>query len=224
MGSGGYVVYYGPSSRAASLLADSPIINATMLTTDNPGDFIIDVLGLGNDEGELALTEESSDHSSSQSTSDSGATELPQGGDSTEATSPRPLPQELNRSRLNSEEENDKHLRTIKLHKYFVSTSAYSELMTDLAPIIGTNEDSQQFNDENGIEMSDLSSHSSHGLITPRQNRKRTVQLPSVFGWDSINLKQSTKIQERFRYPATTLTQIWVLFCRRTQVILSAVV
>ena len=47
LGSGGYQVYSGPTAAAAQHLASSPSVMLSLADYDNPGDFIIDVLGLG---------------------------------------------------------------------------------------------------------------------------------------------------------------------------------
>lgn len=52
LGVGGILVFSGPTAEAAKFLAACPKVSISMDTYDNPGDFIIDVLGLGEGEGE----------------------------------------------------------------------------------------------------------------------------------------------------------------------------
>jgi len=47
LGTGGFLVYSGPTVQAASLLSQAPCVSLNLEKYDNPGDFIIDVLGLG---------------------------------------------------------------------------------------------------------------------------------------------------------------------------------
>lgn len=51
LGTGGYLVYSGPTHQAAHLLSQAPCVSLNLERYDNPGDFIIDVLGLGGTAG-----------------------------------------------------------------------------------------------------------------------------------------------------------------------------
>jgi energy-coupling factor transporter ATP-binding protein EcfA2 len=299
LGTGGYLVYYGPSASAASILASSPIVDTAFFNTENPGDFIIDILGLASDEVEIVssiplLQEDSASSSASVNGINDTTTEesttttriieterhirdyppadeeetkeqmqtlvstdsLPASSSSSGGVlSPLARP-----TRIINEADTDqnRHLRTLKLHEYFLSTTSYADLLEDLSPILTTGgggatrpgeEDNSSFTssrnrdvvrDDNDIEMVSMTGQSTHGLLSsstgrseetdPPRNRIRLPQfsssslgnnLPSVFGGnqeDNSHGTHSLSLQERFRYPAATSTQIWVLFCRRVQV------
>jgi energy-coupling factor transporter ATP-binding protein EcfA2 len=301
LGTGGYLVYYGPSASAASILASSPIVDTALFNTENPGDFIIDILGLALDEVEIVssiplLQEDSASSSASvngindtrteESTTTTRIIETkrhirdypPADEEETKEqmqtlVSTDSLPASSSSSggvlsplarptRIINEADTDqnRHLRTLKLHEYFLTTTSYADLLTDLSPILTTGgggggatrpgeEDNSSFTssrnrdvtrDDNDIEMVSMTGQSTHGLLSsstgrseetdPPRNRIRLPQfsssslgnnLPSVFGGnqeDNSHGTHSLSLQERFRYPAATSTQIWVLFCRRVQV------
>jgi ABC-type multidrug transport system ATPase subunit len=287
LGTGGYLVYYGPSASAASILASSPIVDTAFFSTENPGDFIIDILGLASDEVEIVssipLLQEDSASSSSvndatteESTTtriienerhihdyppvDEETKEQMQTLVSTDSLPSSVLSPLARPTRIINEADTDqnRHLRTLKLHEYFLTTTSYADLLTDLSPILKAGrgattrlveEDNSSFTssrnrdvvrDDNDIEMVNMTGQSTHGLLSsssrrsdetdPPRNRIRLPQfssssfnnnLPSVFGGnqeDNSHGTHSLSLQERFRYPAATSTQIWVLFCRRVQV------
>ena len=48
MGTGGKLVYYGPTAAVVDLFASSPLLQGVDIKLDNPGDFIIDMLNLSD--------------------------------------------------------------------------------------------------------------------------------------------------------------------------------
>ena len=287
LGTGGYLVYFGPSSMAAAVLSSSPTANISSLNRDNPGDFIIDILGLGSDEVDpVGDREDASVDDTSDSTPPDGAEELdqPQQNHPSETRAQRdgalieeeeqadveislsPMHQPSTPQSPSSapprgvaRDDSSRHLRVIKLHQYFLSTPSYTDLLRELAPIVTAFEESLESHsfdrDESaqGIELSNLSAHSSHGLLSatrdddpedseailtrnspssssdprrPRKNKnlpRTSTNLPSVFRWDRDDQVNSTSIQERVRYPALSSTQMWVLFSRRVHAFMPSI-
>jgi hypothetical protein len=234
----GYMVYYGESTNAASLLSSSSIVTTPFLTTDNPGDYIIDVLGLDSDDTGLISSDSTDVYNvlSNNGSSSGMIMEMVSEGKDIENVSliqgkaPSPFIRgSLDSSSHHAGSFSDDKDRLLRLHQHFLATEAYRNLEDSLSSVAHTSAvnslSSVDGNDsEEGVEMADLSHHSSLPVL-PSLHRRRSgssprsssSNLPSVFGWESLETVKSN-IQERFRYPASSFTQIWVLYCRRTQV------
>lgn len=165
LGTGGYIVYYGETKHAVALLSSAPIVrhghSALMAATLNPGDFIIDILGLSENqearEDELLLSPSSAsplhkdghgdddDEERKEMAVDSFVS-LPLAVDEEQSgfnTPPRD--QSNNAHLLNQQQPYTVEVRSAHLHNHFISSTAYQTLLTSLdtlrkAPPLSSND------------------------------------------------------------------------------------
>ncbi len=120
LGSGGYLLYYGRTSAAASHLAAAPCAFRSLDNYDNEADFIIDVLDSAETDVNNTDIEMSSSASSPTRDDDNiELTLLPSGA--------RPVAEAQDLLNTNS---NKNYM--IELNKHFVSSSHYSDLMESI--------------------------------------------------------------------------------------------
>lgn len=243
LGTGGKMIYYGPTAQVVSLFSTSPLLNHMEIKFDNPGDFIIDMLDL-SDDGTDTTINITQPHRNQEEDPD----------------------RSLNTSSIHPDEESDK---SQVLSDYFYSTNSYLDLLNQLRPIIEIAKDKtttlyhsnqsivrtvlsnldnrmpqgynrlNQDGDESqhgSVELSVINSSRSESTSNPLQSPSSSPSpsplpsstdtnhvhsLPPVISWNYSNEEddESFKLQKRYnygrKYPIGMFSQILILFGRR---------
>lgn len=189
LGQGGYLVYCGLGAEAVSVLSAAPCLMDRDCSHTNPGDFIIDILGLAD----------SSEDTTEEATSLAGS--LDSSSHQLLESTPEEVEDAVPESSTTAMSTGGEQTSALALRDYFQSTAAHSEMSSRLTAMSSS---SCASSDGDGIEMSPL-----HG-------RTHSVSVLGD-GWDSIH-NPTNRLRwrlERAPYPASFATQVSTLAARR---------
>ena len=196
LGTGGHLVYYGPTHHAPAVLALSPVMlarNQESLSYDNPGDFIIDCLGL-NDEDEKVQKQPNGDNEEETVPLVNETTDQPQAASPIEE-------QRVPSHTKNGTDKRNEHMK--QLVEYFQTTEAYSLLLQQLSHLIHVHDRVSM--PRNGRQYTMVSQSSG----------EKEIEIPSAFNASNDMTKDKLVSRLHRSYPTLFWDQVSVLYARR---------